>query len=208
MKKSFLGYSKFYNIPLPFKIFIFIFFSTITFLNISIYIKITIVVFLIIFRFIILGIKKSIKLYIFLIISSIMIFLFWIIFEEKNLFINITNAIIRLWLLFLSGNVFLLITTQDELIYYMKKWKISLEIILFIIISINSLSYFMDAFKEILKSYNARSNDKNLFKKCTYVLKVMSIDCLFLIVECKKIYTLYYNNIMSALKGENNYAKC
>lgn len=202
MEKTFLGYSKMCNVSLTIKICIFIFISSITFININIFIKIIVLLFLIIFRFIILGInKKSMKLYIFLIISSIMIFLFWVLFEEKNLSIKITNAIVRLWLLFLSGNVLLNIITQDEVIYYMKKWNVNLEIILFVIISINSLSYFIDSFKEIYKSYNARNNDKNLLKKYTYVLKVMSVDCLFLIVECKKIYTLYYNNILNALKG-------
>lgn len=202
MEKTFLGYSKLCRVSLPIKICIFIFINIITFINVNILIKIIILFFLIIFRFINLGInKKSMKLYIFLIISSIMISLFWIVFEEKNLFIKITNAIIRLWLLFLNGNVLLNVTTQDEVIYYMKKWNVNLEIILFVIISINSLFYFIDSFKEICKSYNARNNAKNLLKKYTYVLKVMSIDCLFLIVECKKIYTLYYKNILGALKG-------
>lgn len=202
MEKTFLGYSKLCRVSLPIKICIFIFINIITFINVNILIKIIILFFLIIFRFINLGInKKSMKLYIFLIISSIMISLFWIVFEEKNLFIKTTNAIIRLWLLFLNGNVLLNVTTQDEVIYYMKKWNVNLEIILFVILSINSLFYFIDSFKEICKSYNARNNAKNLLKKYTYVLKVMSIDCLFLIVECKKIYTLYYNNILSVLKG-------
>lgn len=138
-----------------------------------------------------------------------MVLLFWIFFEKGNSFLikNIINALARLWILFLSGNVFLNTITQDEIINNLKRINCSSNIILFIIISMNSLCYFIDSFKEIVKSYNARNDDDNLLKKYTYALRTVSVDCLFLMVECKKIYTIYYNNIISALDGDYNNVK-
>ena len=210
MEKSFLGYSKKNDIPLILKILLFLMFSIVPFLKMSIFIKLGLIVFLITFRFILLGInKKSLKIYIFLILSSIMVSLFWFIFENDNLFLfeNIINALIRLWILFLSGNVLLITITQDEIIFNFKKINCSSNAILFIIVSMNSLCYFIDSFKEIIKSYNARNDNSNLLKKYTYTLRTVSVDCLFLIVECKKIYTIYYDNIISALDGDYNNVK-
>ena len=78
---------------------------------------------------------------------------------------------------------------------------------MFIVVSMNSLCYFIDSFKEIIKSYNARNDNSNLLKKYTCALRTISVDCLFLIVECKKIYTIYYDNIISALDGDCNNVK-
>lgn len=203
MIKTYLGYSKENKIGLPIKLLLFICLSVISFTNLSFFLKIIIILILIILRFILIGFNlKSFKLYIFLFISSLMIILFWLLFENENLLQEIANAITKLWLLLLSGNVLLLSVSQDELIRYLKIIKCSPHIILFIIVSMNSLYFFISSFKEICKCYVARSDKKNIIRKYVYVLKTMSIDCLFLIVECKKIYTIYYKRILSQLGSE------
>ena len=201
MKNSFLGYSRQNHFPFLLKLLMFILLSTIALLNFTgIYLKILLVGMLILCRQIMLYKNTKYGIYIFLAISSVMITLFWYLFERNAFFISSIQAISKLWLLFLTGNVLLLSTSQDELIKNSFKYKVPKNITLIIIISLNSIKYFMDSFEIILKSYKARSNNKNILKKYYNCLIIVAIDSLFLIIECKKAYKIYYDQIIKSLE--------
>ena len=201
MNFSFWGYSQTNHLPFLFKAFLFLLISIIALMNfINVYLKIIIAVLLVICRQILLGGKTRFGIYIFLLISSIMIILFWFIFENDIFLKNGIHAITKLWLLFLSGNVFLLSISQNELINNGLKFNVSKDVLLLLAVSLNSINYFMESFKIILKSYKARNCNRNILRKYYYCLITIAIDSLFLIVECKKVYSIYYEQIMSSLE--------
>lgn len=201
MKKTILGYSK-VNIKIPFiyKLLGWICTSLYALIdNGELSIKIALCISLVVLSLFTQS-RKAKVLYVFLCVSSIAIILFWYIFDGEFLSISCQNAIVRIWLLLLIGNLFLYVVTFDEVMQFLKDLKCPKSYIVAIIVMLNAITYFIQAFYYIQFGYGLRTCKRNIFMKFASILQTLCMDFLFLLVECKKIYDMNKKHIEDAIK--------
>lgn len=143
--------------------------------------------------------KRTKALYVFLVLSSVSIGFFWSFFEGGFLSANCQAAMAKVWLLLLSGNLFLYSISLHELLRFLFRIRCPMKLVVAVMIMLNAVNYFMEAFGKIKYGYELRGLSSNFFIKYKCVLQTLSIDFLFLLVECKKIFLIHEKQIEMAL---------
>lgn len=183
------------------KIFFLLAMNIIAFFRFNSIIKLALLFVLVVFRLLVYrNAKNKWTIFIFLLMSTILIITFWWFQETVLLSDNALEAVIRVWILLISGNLFLKLISQNDIILFLLMLKVPVNIIMSLILALNSLSLFLNSIKEIEMSYISRFGRKRIVIRYLNMFKILAINSLFLIVDCKKIYYLYKEKILNSIE--------
>ena len=157
--------------------------------------------------------KDTFRIFRFLILSTLVLAIIWILFVEKiwqahtpfqgleSVFTSFEyrNALIRLYGLFMGGQLFLGVTAQHELLTDLRKYRVPVSMMMAVVLMFNSVAYFIQFYGDIKTSYTMRCRKRNPFQSNYYIFTSLALEAMYLISNCKKIYFLDADRIISSL---------
>lgn len=216
--KTFLGlYKKDDIIPLEIKFLVLVGLCTFYAFNGFLIIK-AIILAVLLFFCILSGKKNFLKLAKAISISSLVLLFFWVVFVHKisvsTFLIDIIDtlksstyirAIFRLFGLVIPGWLFMSMISEHELLSTLIRHKAKPEIIIFFIVTFNTIAHFISSYRTISLGYRMRvSKKQNVMTKLVYILTTLLFNCILLITKTKKVYYLYEDRINQTLLSEKN----
>jgi energy-coupling factor transport system ATP-binding protein len=218
LNKTFLGLYRRKNIfPLEFKFILMV--GLCTFFSFNGYMISKIIIFIIMLGVsIILGKMRSIMLMRILLISCIILLIFWAFFSHgvnvhsfiSDFYATIIsdeyiNAVFRLFGLIIPGYIFMGITSEQELLSTLRRYKAKPEVTIFFIVTFNTFSHFISVFRTISFGYKMRiTHKKNIMNKLVHILTTLLFNCISLIICSKKVYYLYEDRIKNVVMNNFN----
>lgn len=156
--------------------------------------------------------KQAMRFLQFAVIASIFLLIIWCLFVrpsggpigiqsciETLQSVELRNAFFRFLGIFAVGLLFAGGTTQYEVLFALKKYKLPVSVSLFCILLWNSFACFLNIFREISLGLDARWQERKPIKRIFFIITTMAFEAMQMIVDCKKMFFLHSHRIIDSI---------